>query len=153
MIDTVPVVIGLVAFSIAFGWLTFQVMSLRRIVRQVPEEGGVFESLRRLDRDLGTIEETVVDMVPRLQSVESRLPHAIQYTAVVAFDAYEDVGGSLSRCLALLDQLGTGIVVTLLVSRNETRWFTKEIEGGVGAEELSPEEAEAVRRALGTMPR
>ncbi|MDH3730294.1 MAG: DUF4446 family protein [Acidimicrobiia bacterium] len=153
MIDIVPVVIGLVAFSIAFGWLTYQVMKLRGVVDRVPEEGGVFESLRRLDRDLGSIEETVADMVPRLRSVESHLPHAIQHTAVVSFDAYEDIGGRLSRCLALLDQLGTGIVVTLLVSRNETRWFTKEVTGGVGSEELSPEEAEAVRQALGTMPR
>jgi hypothetical protein len=128
-------------------------MKLRRVVDRVPEKGGVFESLRRLDRDLGSIEETVADMAPRLEAVESRLPHAIQHTAVVAFDAYEDVGGRLSRCLALLDQFGSGIVVTLLVSRTETRWFTKEVDRGVGSEELSSEEAEAVRQALGTMPR
>ena len=80
MIDIVPVVIGLVAFSMAFGWLTYQVMKLRQVVDRVPEEGGVFESLRRLDCDLGSLEETVTDMVPRLRSVESHLPHAIQHT-------------------------------------------------------------------------
>jgi hypothetical protein len=85
--------------------------------------------------------------------VEGRLPFAIQHTAVLSFDAYEDVGGSLSRCLALLDEHGSGIVVTLLVSRQETRWFTKEVDRGRGVEELAPEEAEAVRRALDTMPR
>ena len=146
-------VIAFVAFAAVIGWLTWMVLSLRREVRRVPEEGGVFESLRRLDRDLGVVEDAVADMAPRLSHVEDRLPHAIQHTAVVAFDAYENIGGRLSRCLALLDQNGTGIVVTLLVSRDETRWFTKEVERGQGVEQLSPEEAEAVRRALGTMPR
>lgn len=149
----IGVVIGIVAFSAVIGWLTYQVMRMRQVVDQVPAEGGVLEAIRRIDRDLGTVEEAVADMGPRLTHVEGRLPHAIQHTAVVAFDAYENVGGNLSRCLALLDQTGSGIVVTLLVSRTDTRWFTKEIERGAGTEQLSPEEAAAVRRALGTMPR
>jgi hypothetical protein len=147
------IVVAVVAFAAAVGWLTYQVMKLRGAVSRIPEEGGVFEALRRLDRDLGVVEESVADLTPRLEHVEERLPHAIQHTAVVSFDAYDDIGGRLSRCLALLDQQGSGIVVTLLVSRQETRWFTKEVERGRGVEELAPEEAEAVRRALGTMPR
>ena len=142
-----------IAFAVVIGWLTWQLLMLRREVKRVPEEGGVFESLRRLDRDLGVVEDAVADMGPRLGHVEQRLPHAIQYTAVISFDAYENVGGNMSRSLALLDQHGTGIVVSLLVSREETRWFTKEVERGQGREQLSPEEAEVVRRALGTMPR
>lgn len=149
----IGVIIGIAAFSLAIGWLTYQVMRIRQVVDQVPAEGGVMEALRRLDRDLSDAEDAVADIGPRVAALESRLPHAIQYTAVTSFDAYEDVGGRLSRCLALLDQTGTGIVVTLLVSRTETRWFTKEVVNGAGREQLSPEEAQAVRQALDTMPR
>jgi len=40
-------------------------------------------------------------------------------------------------------------VLSILVSREETLFFTKEIRDGVGSEMLSPEEDRAVSNAMG----
>ncbi len=131
-------------------WLIVQVIRLRRIVAAVPEDGGIYTGLQRLDDDLAAVEAAVGDLGPRLATVEERLPHAIQHTGVVAYDAFDDIAGHLSRSIALLDGNGDGVVVSLLVAREETRWFTKLVRAGGGVEPLSPEEKAAVRQALGS---
>ncbi len=130
-------------------WLLAQVIRLRRIVATVPRDGGIFESLRRIDTDLAAAEAAIADMSPRLDAVEGRIPYAIQHTAVVSYDAFDDIAGNLSRSIALLDGRGDGIVVSLLVSRDETLWFTKQVRAGAGSEPLSPEEKAVVRQAFG----
>ncbi len=150
---TVAFLTLVIATSIIVGWLAYEVFRLKARVETVPEEGGVFEALRRLDVDLAQVEEVVEDLHPRFLEVERRLPTAVQHTAVVSYDAFGDVGGRLSRSIALLNQGGDGIVLSLLVGRQDTRFFTKEVRGGRGTEPLSPEESQAVARALsGTMP-
>ena len=131
-------------------WLFIDLQGVKRKVAVVPEEGGVFAALAQIDTDLAAAEESVADMSPRLAAVEARLPMAIQYTAVVAYDAYGDIAGNLSRSIALLNGTADGLVFSLLVGRDETRWFSKMVRGGKGTEPLSPEEQAAVREALGS---
>jgi hypothetical protein len=68
---------------------------------------------------------------------------------VVAYNAFGNIAGQQSRSIALLNQRGDGIVITLLSSREETLFFTKQVAEGVGTEALSPEDSTAVDRALG----
>lgn len=147
MTTAAVIVAGVALVGVAV--LAWEVVRLRHRVSIVPEDGGVYEALRRLDDDLGSVESVVADVVPRLESVESRLPYAIRHVAVIAYDAFGDVTGRLSRSIALLNERGDGVVISLLVSRDETRWFTKMVQGGSGAERLSPEEQAAVDRARG----
>ena len=138
-----------IAVMVLVLWLAFEVTRLKRRIAAVPEEGGVIEAIRRLDTDLGEAEKAIADMAPRLKSVEATLPMAIQHTAVISYDAYGDIAGNLSRSIALINGHGDGVVVSLLVGRDETRWFTKMVRGGRGAEPLSPEEQAALGKALG----
>lgn len=128
--------------------LGLRVQRLQRMVATVPEDGGVFEALRRLDADLSSAEEAIAGLRPVVQSLHERLPGALRYTAVVAYDATGDMAGNLSRSIALLNERGDGLVLTLLTRRSESLFFTKGVRGGRGAESLSPEEQEAVARAL-----
>ena len=137
-----------IALAVIVLWLVFEVVRLRRRVSAVPTEGGVFKALEDLDTDLTAVERHITDMRPRLDAVEDRLPQAIQHTAVIAYDAFGDIAGRLSRSIALLNGLGDGVVVSLLVGRDETRWFTKSVRAAAGVEPLSPEEQEAVRQAM-----
>ncbi len=146
---TVVVLVLVVLTLVVVLWLLVHVVRLRAIVAATPEDGGVYEGLRRLDDDLAAVEAVVADLQPRLAAVEVRLPMAIQHTGVVSYDAFDDIAGHLSRSIALLDGRGNGLVVTLLVARDETRWFTKLVRNAAGVEPLSPEEKAAVREALG----
>ncbi len=50
--------------------------------------------------------------------------------------------------MAVLDSHGDGVTLTSLAGREETRVYAKPINGGRGATDLSPEEAEAVAAAM-----
>ena len=69
--------------------------------------------------------------------------------AIVRYDAYEDTGGHQSASLALLDSARTGLVVTAIQGRDYARIYMKELDRGRASVALSPEEQEAVDRAMG----
>ena len=145
---TVAAIIAAVALAISLG-LALQVAALRRRLASVPKDGNVIDLMRSIDHDLGQVEQQLANMGPRLLDVEQKLPLAVSYTGVVTYDAFGDIGGKLSRSIALLDSNGDGLVISLLVGRNETLFFTKEVRAGSGTERLSPEEGAAIQRAMG----
>jgi hypothetical protein len=80
-------------------------------------------------------------------------PRAVRDLAIVRYDALEEMSGQLSFSVALLNALGDGVVMTSINGRSETRTYAKIIVAGHGAQELSPEEEQAVRSArLGQRP-
>jgi hypothetical protein len=128
--------------------LAVQVRRLERRMAVLPEDGGVFEALRRLDADLASAEEAIAALRPVVQSLHERMPGALRHAAMVAYDATGDLAGNLSRSIALLNERGDGLVLTLLTRRSESLFYTKMVRGGRGTEVLSPEEQEVVNRAL-----
>ena len=146
--ETVAIFLAALALVISIG-LGMQLAGLRRRLAAVPKDGNVIDLMRSIDHDLGKVEEVIANLGPRVLNVEQKLPLAISYTGVVTYDAYGDIGGKLSRSIAMLDSNGDGLVISLLVGRNETHFFTKEVRSGAGTERLSPEEGAAVTRAMG----
>ena len=130
-------------------WQTYQLQQIRKQIDAVPKDGNVFSLIGSTSGRLGRVEAGLAVVDQRLQDVEERLPYAITRTAVVAYDAFGNIAGQLSRSIALLSENGDGVVLSILVSREEILFFTKEIRGGVGSEQLSPEEDSAVGRAMG----
>lgn len=114
-----------------------------------PRDGGIYESVRTIDEDLGNVEAAVAQLQPIVQSLQHRMPGALRYAAVVTFDATEERTGNQSRTIALLNERADGLVITLLVGPRQTLFFTKMVRDGEGVEPLSPEEQTAVDRALG----
>ncbi len=136
-LDVPALAIAVVTFGLA-AWLTVQVMSLKRRLAAVPEDGDVIRMLRDLDTDLAATETAVAGLAPRLAAVEERIPYAVSHIGVVTYDAFGDITGNMSRSVAMVDGLGNGIVISLLVGRNESRFFTKQVRGRQGTEELLP---------------
>ncbi|HYG72017.1 MAG TPA: DUF4446 family protein, partial [Actinomycetota bacterium] len=52
---------------------------------------------------------------------EGLIEGAVRRVGLVRYDAFEDVGGRLSFSCALLDEHGTGVVVTSINGRQDTR--------------------------------
>jgi hypothetical protein len=69
---------------------------------------------------------------------------------MVRYDAYNELSGAQSSSLALLDTHRSGVVVTSIVHRDQARIYLKQLTLGASEIELSPEEQQAVDRALGT---
>lgn len=74
-------------------------------------------------------------------------PRALRDVAVVRYDALHEMSGQLSFSLALLNALGDGVVLSSINGRCETRTYAKFVLAGKGAQELSPEEEQAVKAA------
>jgi hypothetical protein len=83
-----------------------------------------------------------------LSRVDRRLDTAVSKTSLVRYDAYEGAGGHQSASIALLDAARTGVVVSAIQGRDYARIYVKELDRGRPNVALSPEEEEAVERAM-----
>jgi Protein of unknown function (DUF4446) len=73
---------------------------------------------------------------------------SVRHVALLRFDAFEDVGGRLSFSCAMLDDHGSGVVLTSINGRQETRVYAKPVIESTSSYNLSSEEAEAIRQAM-----
>jgi hypothetical protein len=99
----------------------------------------------------GRIEDlhrAVDEIAAGLTRVDRRIDGAVTNTSVVRYAAYDDAGGQQSASFAFLDAHRTGTVVTAIQGRDYARVYVKELERGRPSLALSPEEAEAVERAM-----
>ena len=100
-------------------------------------QGRIDETYRKLDELVGGIAQ-----------LDRRIDGTVSRVAVVRYDAYEATGGHQSASIALLDTSRTGIVLTAIQGRDYARIYVKELEDGRSPVALSPEEQEAVDRAM-----
>src|SRR5918998_6018647 len=94
------------------------------------------------------VEESIEHFERRMGEVEERVDGCIAYTALVRYDAYNELSGHQSSSLALLDSRKTGVVVSSIVHRDQARLYVKQLHDGEAEHELSPEEEEAVDQEL-----
>lgn len=73
---------------------------------------------------------------------------SVRHISLLRYDAFEDVGGRLSFSCAMLDDHATGVVLTSINGRQETRVYAKPIAEGNSTYNLSVEESEAIRQAM-----
>jgi hypothetical protein len=91
----------------------------------------------------------VVDGVSTaLGRLDRRVDDTVSKTAIVRYDAYENSGGHQSASVAMLDSARTGVVLSAIQGRDYARIYVKELDRGHASVALSPEEQEAVERAM-----
>jgi hypothetical protein len=95
------------------------------------------------------LHRAVDEVAAALARVDRRVDGSVTNTSLVRYDAYEGAGGHQSSSVALLDAGRSGVVVTAIQGRDYARIYMKELERGRAAVALSPEEQEAVERAMG----
>jgi len=122
--------------------------------------GGAVGGRVRLDETLRGILQGQSQQVQRLERAiralhatdkkqQTQIEGSVRNVALLRYDAFEDVGGRLSFSCALLDDQGSGVVLTSINGRQETRVYAKPVTSGASSHNLSLEEEEAIRRALG----
>lgn len=78
-----------------------------------------------------------------------KLESAYQKMGLVKYDAFSQMGGQLSFCLALLDENNSGFILNSVHSTEGCYSYTKEIKNGECTIDLGKEEAEALAIAMG----
>jgi hypothetical protein len=103
---------------------------------------GQAQQIQRLERAIRALHATD-------KKQQTGIEGSVRNVALLRYDAFEDVGGRLSFSCALLDDGGNGVVLTSINGRQETRVYAKPVQQGASSYNLSLEEEEAIRRALG----
>jgi hypothetical protein len=150
LIAVAGVAVGLVGIVIA--WIVWvRVRRLREAQRMLIGGGrkDLVEFAVSLQARIDDLHRAVDEVAAGLARVDRRIDTSVTNTAIVRYDAYEDTGGHQSASLALLDSARTGIVLTAIQGRDYARIYLKELERGKPSVALSPEEQEAVNRAMG----
>jgi hypothetical protein len=94
------------------------------------------------------LHRTIDEVGAALSRLERRVDSTVSRLAVVRYDAYENTGGHQSASVALLDNSRSGVVLSAIQGRDYARIYVKELDDGRAAVSLSPEEQEAVERAM-----
>jgi hypothetical protein len=102
-----------------------------------------------LQARIDDLHRAVDEIAGGLARVDRRVDETVANAAVIRYDAYEDAGGGQSSSVALLDSSRSGVVVTAIQGRDYARIYMKELDRGKASIALSPEEQEAVERAMG----
>jgi hypothetical protein len=144
------VVVGAIGLGIAW-WALVRVRRLREAQRVLVGGGrkDLVDFAVSLQARIDDLHRAVDEVVAGLARVDRRVDGTVTNTAIVRYDAYEDTGGHQSASLALLDSGRTGLVLTAIQGRDYARIYMKELERGRASVALSPEEQEAVERAMG----
>ena len=103
-----------------------------------------------LQARIDDLHRAVDEVTAALARLDRRVDDTVSKTAIVRYDAYENSGGHQSASVALLDSARTGVVLSAIQGRDYARIYVKELDRGHASIALSPEELEAVERAMAT---
>jgi hypothetical protein len=96
----------------------------------------------------GYVQDAAERLDRRMETAERRIDRTMAYRALIRYDAYGDMSGRQSTSIALLDAKRSGLVLSSIHHRDQARLYAKEVREGKAELELSPEEDEAIKRAL-----
>jgi len=142
--------IGLVGIALAWtAWI--RVRRLREAQRLLLAGGrkDIVDFAVSLQGRIDDLHSAVDEVASGIARVDRRVDDSLVNTAIVRYDAYEDTGGHQSASLAVLDSGRSGAVITAIQGRDYARLYMKELDRGRATVALSPEEQEAVERAMG----
>ena len=129
-------------------WLALRRVRAAQLVLLGGSKNDLVDFAVSLQGRIDDLHRAVDEVAAGLARVDRRVDACLQRSSIVRYDAYEGTGGHQSASLAFLDSGRTGIVLSAIQGRDYARIYMKEIDRGRPSVALSPEEEEAVERAM-----
>ena len=143
--------LALLALGLAVAAIVLATIANRRWARR-PSNESVASVLgpesAALRAEVEALRAQVEDLARRGDEVGD--PTALRHVALVRYDAFADVGGRLSYSVALLDDTGSGLVLTTLSGKADVRTYVRTISAGTPDGSLTAEEQQAIDAAVGS---
>lgn len=143
--------LGLAVF-LWLGILTFLIWKQGNFFKTLFPKSGDRDIRRKFEEVLKQVENFEQDLdkhKSRLSEIEKSGLEHIQRVKLLRYNPYDETGGDQSFTLALLDDQGSGFVITSLHARSGTRIFAKPVSLGKSTKyKFSKEEEEVIREAL-----
>jgi len=129
-------------------WLTLRRVRRAQKTLLAGGTGDLVDFAVSLQARIDDLHRAVDEVGGRVGRVDARIDGTVSKTAIVRYDAYENSGGHQSASVAMLDASRTGVVLSAIQGRDYARIYVKELDRGRASVALSPEEQEAVDRAM-----
>jgi hypothetical protein len=142
----VAAVISLVVAGLA--WWKLQAVRAAQLVLLGGGKQDLVDFAVSLQGRIDDLHRAVDEIAAGLSRVDRRVDTAVSKTSLVRYDAYEGAGGHQSTSIALLDAGRSGVILSAIQGRDYARIYVKELDRGRPSVALSPEEQEAVERAM-----
>ncbi len=84
-----------------------------------------------------------------IQTIYHKFESSFQKIGIIKYDAFSQIGGNLSFCLALLDENNNGFILNSVHSTEGCYFYAKEINNGKCKISLGKEEEKALSMAMG----
>lgn len=142
-------VLSAVTFALAIAFYV-QLRNVRRAQKVMIGNGtaDLVDFAVSLQARIDDLHRAVDEVAAGLSRIDKRVDGCLSHTSIVRYDAYEDAGGHQSASLAFLDAARSGVVVSAIQGRDYARIYVKELDRGRASVALSPEEQQAVDRAM-----
>jgi Protein of unknown function (DUF4446) len=138
-----------VAVLVLLVWLDGRrVRAERHTVLGESGRGDIVDFAITLQGRVDDLHRAVDEIAAAVARVDRRMDATLARTAIVRYDAYETAGGRQSASVALLDANRSGVVLSAIQGRDYARVYVKELDQGKASVALSPEEQQAVERAM-----
>jgi hypothetical protein len=150
-------VIAVVAIAVAVAAVVIAVLAYRKLSSIVRAQevllGGegktdMVEFAVSLQGRVEDLQRAFDELAAALSRVDRRVDGSLSRMALIRYDAYEETGGQQSASIALLDSARSGVVLTAIQGRDYARVYVKQLDRGRTSIALSPEEQQAVERAM-----
>lgn len=132
---------------ILFAWMMQTEKRLKRLF-QGKKGADLEDSFGVLDGRVTGLETLSKTHTGQLENHEARIKRTVKSVPLTRFNPFPDVGGKQSFALSLVDEEGSGVVVSTLFARERMSVFAKSIKNGKGEQELSDEEKDILNISL-----
>jgi hypothetical protein len=141
--------VAVVAFAVAlYAWLKVRRVRAAQLVLLGGGKSDLVDFAVSLQGRIDDLHGAVDEIAAALSRVDRRIDDCVSKSSIVRYDAYQDKAGQSSATIALLNAARSGVVVSAIQGRDYARIYMKELDRGRPSVALSPEELEAVERAM-----
>jgi hypothetical protein len=140
---------SLAAFAATF-YLFFQIRRLNHLRDTFfsgKKAADLEELLESIARHIVGLERTIEAQGSQITALEDKLTFAVQKIGIVRFNPFGDNGGNFSFSIALLDANKSGLILTSMHGREQSRVYCKRLEYGKSETQLTTEETQALEQA------
>jgi hypothetical protein len=141
-------VAGVALILLLLNWLALRRVRRAQNVLLGGGTGDLVDFAVSLQARIDELHRAVDGITTGLERVNARIDGSVSKTAIVRYDAYQNSGGHQSASVAMLDASRSGVVLSAIQGRDYARIYVKELDRGRASVALSPEEQEAVERAM-----
>ena len=138
-------------FLFTIVWIVILEIRLRKLTKGSNGEN-LENSIAGIMKNYVSIQNAQKETLSKITELDTRLTGAIQGVGLVRFNPFAGSGNSKpSFALALIDELGSGIVVSTLSIRDSITMFSKQITNFKPESEITNEEQLALDKARNSL--